>query len=76
MEVPDHLQAVAGEVLRLQSVAAQRQGNWAVLYGLAPYKDGDSWCVLLGEDIQSGICAFADTPAKAIYAFEEVMNTR
>jgi len=30
------------------------------------YKDGDQWCVLLGENIQEGICGFGDTPHKAI----------
>lgn len=30
------------------------------------YKDGNQWCVLYGEDLQSGIAGFGDTPYKAI----------
>lgn len=30
-------------------------------YNLKPYRDGNAWCILLGEDIQSGICGFGDT---------------
>lgn len=29
-------------------------------------KDGDQWCVLYGEDLQSGIAGFGDTPYKAV----------
>lgn len=29
------------------------------------YKDGDKWCALLGEDIQTGVCAFGNTPVQA-----------
>lgn len=29
--------------------------------GLKPFKDGDQWCFLYGEDIQSGICGFGYT---------------
>ena len=29
--------------------------------------DGNQWCVLYGEDLQSGIAGFGDTPQKAIW---------
>ena len=29
-------------------------------------KDGDQWCVLLGGDLQSGVCGFGETPYKAM----------
>jgi len=32
-------------------------------------KDGDRWCVLLGEDVITGVCGFGDTPYKAILDF-------
>ena len=35
------------------------------------YKDGNHWCVLYGEDIQSGICGFGLTPRKAIWSFNK-----
>lgn len=37
--------------------------------GLKPYKDGDQWCVLLGDNIQEGICGFGDTIEDALYRF-------
>ena len=30
-------------------------------YNLKPYRDGNAWCILLGKDIQSGICGFGNT---------------
>jgi len=37
--------------------------------GLKPYKDGDQWCILLGDNIQEGICGFGNTIDDALYAF-------
>lgn len=33
-------------------------------------KDGDKWCALLGEDIQSGITGFGETPEEALSDFQ------
>ena len=38
-------------------------------YNLKPYKDGDQWCVLLGDNIQTGICGFGNSPIDAIRNF-------
>lgn len=35
--------------------------------GLHPYKDGNQWCILIGNDIQEGICGFGDTINDALY---------
>lgn len=37
--------------------------------GLKPYKDGNQWCILAGDNIQEGICGFGDTIDKALYQF-------
>lgn len=37
--------------------------------GLKPYKDGNKWCILAGENIQEGICGFGDTVEEALYEF-------
>ena len=29
-------------------------------------EDGDSWCALVGENLQEGIAGFGDTPAAAL----------
>ncbi len=30
------------------------------------YLDGDQWCAMVGEDIQSGVAGFGDTPLQAL----------
>lgn len=37
--------------------------------GLKPYKDGNQWCILVGDNIQEGICGFGDTIDEALYHF-------
>ena len=37
--------------------------------GLKPYKDGNKWCILIGDNIQEGICGFGDTIDEALYQF-------
>jgi len=37
--------------------------------GLKPYKDGDQWCILKGENIQEGTCGFGDTIPEAFADF-------
>lgn len=32
-------------------------------------KDGDKWCCMLGNDLQSGISGFGETPYEAILMF-------
>lgn len=43
-----------------------------VLMRAAVFPDGDKWCALYGEDIQTGVAGFGDTPAKAAAAFDKV----
>jgi hypothetical protein len=35
------------------------------------YPDGNQWCALLGDDLQSGVCGFGDTPDLATRAFDK-----
>jgi hypothetical protein len=39
-------------------------------------KDGDQWCVLLGENLQEGISGFGDTPYLAILEFNKAFNNK
>lgn len=41
-----------------------------VIYKPRIFVDGDQWCALLGENLQSGICGFGSSPAKAMYQFD------
>ena len=43
--------------------------NCIAALGIKPYKDGNQWCCLYGDDIQSGICGFGDTIYDAVYNF-------
>lgn len=55
----------------------EKQGNKAFSIervfaeaGIKPaYKDGNSWCVLIGKNIQEGICGFGETPKDAYVNF-------
>lgn len=42
----------------------------AVLFRPALFQDGNQWCALYGENIQSGIAGFGDTPEKAMLNFD------
>ena len=35
------------------------------------FVDGNKWCVLYGDNIQSGVCGFGDSPEKAVWDFNK-----
>ena len=41
-----------------------------ILYKVIPFKDGNEWCALLGENIQDGICGFGKSPYLALKEFD------
>jgi len=51
--------------------AAQEMARPAVVFKPTLSADGDMWCALLGEDLQSGIAGFGKTPAEAMIAFDQ-----
>lgn len=36
--------------------------------------DGDMWCMLLGEDLQTGVAGFGATPSQAAEQFDRAWN--
>jgi len=52
----------------LQQVISE-YGEPSVIYKPKLYMDGNSWCALYGDDIQSGCCGFGKTPADAMRDF-------
>jgi hypothetical protein len=41
------------------------------------FPDGNQWCALYGDNLQEGVCAFGDTPAKAATQFDiEWLNAK
>lgn len=54
---------------RINTIVGEQELQLVKTWGLEPYKDGNMWCVLLGDNIQEGICGFGKTPYKAILDF-------
>lgn len=58
-----------------QMNAAIEAGRPSAVYRPTLMADGDKWCALYGEDLQSGVAGFGDTPAEAMYAFDVAWTT-
>ena len=43
--------------------------------GIKPFKDGNQWCFLYGNNIQDGICGFGETIFKAAWDFYTNIKT-
>lgn len=54
---------------KMNAIVAESEMVYTKTFGLIPYRDGNQWCVLLGENIQEGICGFGDTAIGAILDF-------
>ena len=53
------------------SAAAYEQQRPSVLFKPSLSIDGNQWCALFGEDIQTGVAGFGDSPAKAMDDFDK-----
>ncbi len=51
--------------------AASEMERPSVVYRPRLTKDGNAWIALYGENLQEGVVGCGDTPAKAMYAFDE-----
>lgn len=67
--------ATEQSVLNCQWNAAQCQQLPSVLYRPRLMADGDKWCALYGDDLATGVAGFGDTPAGAMYAFDQAWTT-
>jgi hypothetical protein len=63
----------------INEVAAQTYRHWDEVHTepCAVYRpklsiDGDQWCALYGEDLQSGVCGFGKSPELAMLDFNRV----
>lgn len=52
------------------SIAAGEIGRPSAVFKPTLTRDGDQWCVLLGENLQEGLSAFGDTVAEAMSNFD------
>lgn len=73
MNIPDYLQPIAQESLNHECEAQRMKRYWAVVLGLSIKRDGDQYCILWGENLQTGVAGFGKTPADAIQNFENEM---
>lgn len=63
------------EIRMLANNIASGQTAPHVLMRPRVYADGTSWCALYGEDLQSGVFGWGDTPAEACAKFDEQWRT-
>lgn len=58
--------------IAIQEVVAvsHEQQRPSVMFRPKMMADGTAWCALYGEDLQSGVCGFGDTPDEAMRAFD------
>jgi len=54
---------------KLNLIISEQDLIFVKTFNLKPFKDGNAWCVLLGEEQMSGIVGFGETPLKAILDF-------
>lgn len=59
---------------RLSAAVEAEEMNLFAMLKPRLFQDGNQWCVLHGDDLQSGICGFGDTPRKAIWAFNKAWD--
>ena len=62
-----HYATMAAESIR---AAAGEYERPSVLFRPRIYVDGDKWCALYGDDLQSGVAGFGDSPAEAMANFD------
>lgn len=67
-----HLSVVAQEY----TSAAHEQQRPSVLFRPSLTIDGNQWCALYGDDLQSGVAGFGDSPALAMYDFDKSWNAK
>ena len=58
-------------VIREFELAAHEMQRPFVLFKPPISIDGNQWCVLYGENLQSGVSGFGDTPEKAALDFDK-----
>ena len=61
---------------RMNLLLGEQQMQLVKTYNLVPFKDGGCWCVLLGDNIQDGICGFGETPFEAILDFNSAFHKK
>jgi hypothetical protein len=66
----DHKMTIQHEE-ELNYIIMKQEMHYMHVFNLKPVKEGNQWMVLLGENIQEGICGFGETPLKAVLDFNK-----
>jgi len=80
----DSYQSMAANAICHAATMVQHSWQEAAWEAMRPFyllkpamsQDGNQWCFLYGDDLQSGVAGFGDTPAAAAYDFDKEWNTR
>lgn len=67
-----HAADMARESIRM---AASEYERPSVVFRPSLFPDGNQWCALYGEDLATGVAGFGDTPAAAMWAFDNAWLT-
>jgi hypothetical protein len=65
----------AEQIKQAWQEAAWEQMRPSVVLKPVLSKDGSMWCALLGDDLMAGVSGFGETPAKAMYAFDQAWHS-
>lgn len=67
----DYITASIGQEVAVERLIRARAENAPHMrYRPKLFLDGDTWCALFGEDIQSGVSGWGRTPDEAMKAFD------
>lgn len=65
------------DVLRIAEAVEYERLRPFMLLRPRMFPDGNQWCALYGDNLQEGVAAFGDTPAKAAVQFDiEWLNAK
>lgn len=70
MSEHDHLDLAAADIKYQTEIETQEVNLFAALKPTLK-RDGNRWCVLLGENLQEGVAGFGDSPHHAVMDFNE-----
>jgi len=77
MEIESSQRQINEDKITYDKICANYEGRVLTAFkttGASLKKDGDEWCVLLGEDQIVGVCGFGDTPYSAMVKFFEELG--
>ena len=65
---------IAHAAMMAKAAVESAVGYWmqpSVLYRPTLSIDGDQWCALYGDDLQTGVAGFGDSPEQAMWDFDK-----